>query len=120
MISINYATYFQLLFAQVVIMSKLVIALVAGFGCVSSMLLRNPTVLHKKKKLKFKCYHVSHRGGAAENLENTMTAFKHASNLGTDMLEIDCHITKDGIVVVSHDNNAFHCYSSETILMIFF
>ena len=58
----------------------------------------------KKKNLKFRCTHVSHRGGAAENLENTMTAFKHAHNLGTEMLEIDCHITKDGIVVVSHDD----------------
>ena len=24
--------------------------------------------------------------------------------MGTEMLEIDCHITKDGEVVVSHDN----------------
>ena len=33
-----------------------------------------------------------------------MTAFKHAVNQKTDMLEIDCHITKDGIAVVSHDD----------------
>lgn len=85
-------------------MSKFVIAAVVGFGCTSSYLLRNPTILHKCKELKFKCYHISHRGGAAENLENTMTAFKHAVKQKTDMLEIDCHITKDGIVVVSHDN----------------
>ena len=86
------------------IMAKVAIAFAAGFGCLSSYLLRNPTILHKKKNLKFRCNHVSHRGGAAENLENTMTAFKHAHNLGTDMLEIDCHITKDGVVVVSHDD----------------
>ena len=85
-------------------MAIFAVAAIAGLGCASSFLLRNPTILHKKKELKFKCYHVSHRGGAAENLENTMTAFKHAISLGTDMLEIDCHITKDGIVVVSHDN----------------
>ena len=89
---------------QVLVMAKVAIALATGFGCISSYLLRNPTVLHKKKNLKFRCTHVSHRGGAAENLENTMTAFKHAHNLGTEMLEIDCHITKDGVVVVSHDN----------------
>ena len=66
---------------------------------------KNPTILHAKKKLKFRCHHISHRGGAGENLENTMTAFKHAHKLRTDMLEIDCHVTKDGFVVVSHDNN---------------
>ncbi|NXS12121.1 GDPD1 Lysophospholipase, partial [Neodrepanis coruscans] len=43
--------------------------------------------------------------GAGENLENTMTAFHHAVNLGTDMLELDCHLTKDEQVVVSHDEN---------------
>lgn len=25
--------------------------------------------------------------------------------LGVDMFELDCHITKDGKVVVAHDNN---------------
>lgn len=34
-----------------------------------------------------------------------MAAFHHAVNLGTDMLELDCHLTKDEQVVVSHDEN---------------
>ncbi|KAK2159560.1 hypothetical protein NP493_1707g00001 [Ridgeia piscesae] len=29
----------------------------------------------------------------------------NACSVGTDMLELDCHITKDGHVVVSHDND---------------
>ncbi|KAI4905195.1 hypothetical protein NFI96_013915, partial [Prochilodus magdalenae] len=67
---------------------------------------------------------------AGENLENTMAAFRQASllllvelctpmsplfhpnslphsavQLGTDMLELDCHLTKDEQVVVLHDSN---------------
>lgn len=43
--------------------------------------------------------------GAGENYENTMTAFKRAIALGTEMLELDVHLTKDELVVVSHDHN---------------
>lgn len=73
----------------------------------SLLLFKFPNLLHKKKKLPFRCTHISHRGGAAENLENTLTAFHHAKKLGTDMLEIDVHLTKDEQVVVSHDHNLY-------------
>lgn len=43
--------------------------------------------------------------GAGENYENTMTAFKRAIALGTEMLELDVHLTKDEKVIVSHDHN---------------
>ena len=60
----------------------------------------------KVKKSLPKNVHISHRGGAGECYENTMMAFKKATDLAkTQMLEIDVHITKDGVVVVSHDQN---------------
>lgn len=36
--------------------------------------------------------------------ENTLPAFAHALSLGVTTLELDCAITKDGVVVVSHDS----------------
>uniref|UniRef100_A0A7S1J5C6 GP-PDE domain-containing protein n=1 Tax=Eutreptiella gymnastica TaxID=73025 RepID=A0A7S1J5C6_9EUGL len=77
-----------------------------GYAVASTVLLRKPELLHLKKRsferLKA-CQHISHRGGAAENLENTMTAFRHAVALGTDMLEMDVHLTRDKQAVVAHD-----------------
>ncbi|XP_015978594.2 lysophospholipase D GDPD1 isoform X2 [Rousettus aegyptiacus] len=68
-----------------------------GYLVTSFLLLKYPTLLHQRKKQRFL--------GAGENLENTMAAFQHAVTIGTDMLELDCHITKDEQVVVSHDEN---------------
>ncbi|KAI1896336.1 hypothetical protein AGOR_G00093750 [Albula goreensis] len=76
-----------------------------GYTLTSLYLLRNPHILHKKKRSAFHCTHISHRGGAGERIESTMEAFTHAVNESTDMLELDCHLTCDGHVVVSHDEN---------------
>ena len=47
---------------------------------------------------------IAHRGGADLAPENTLAAFRNAIALGADMIEIDVHLTKDGRVVVIHDN----------------
>ncbi|XP_059188045.1 lysophospholipase D GDPD1 isoform X2 [Centropristis striata] len=72
-----------------------VLSTVTGYVLTSALLLKCPNLLYRKKRETFLGRHISHRGGAGENLENTMAAFKHAVDLGTDMLELDCHLTKD-------------------------
>ena len=46
----------------------------------------------------------AHRGGAALRPENTIAAFDHGMACGADGLEFDVHLSKDGVVVVHHDD----------------
>lgn len=45
----------------------------------------------------------AHRGGAGLAPENTLAAFRNGMALGADALEMDLHVTRDGEVVVIHD-----------------
>ena len=44
-----------------------------------------------------------HRGARAVRPENTLPAFEYALGLGVDVLEMDLAVTRDNVVVVSHD-----------------
>jgi len=44
-----------------------------------------------------------HRGARAVLPENTIPAFEYAISLGVDVLELDLAVTKDNVVVASHD-----------------
>lgn len=45
----------------------------------------------------------AHRGAPLEAPENTIASFRLGLDLGADALETDCHMTRDGYLVVSHD-----------------
>lgn len=47
---------------------------------------------------------IAHRGASAEKPENTLAAFRRALALGVDAIELDVHVTRDGVVVVFHDD----------------
>ncbi|KAM7535771.1 hypothetical protein Aperf_G00000100711 [Anoplocephala perfoliata] len=79
---------------------------IVGIYCILSfILLRWPTLLHKKKSTKIQATVVCHRGGSGEFTESTLYAFTSAVDMGCDLLELDCQLTKDEEVVVSHDND---------------
>src|SRR5260370_18987292 len=44
-----------------------------------------------------------HRGARAMRPENTIPAFEYAIQAGVDVLELDMAVTKDDVLVVSHD-----------------
>ncbi len=47
---------------------------------------------------------IAHQGGEHLRPSNTMVAFEHAVSLGVDVLEMDIHSTRDGVLVTIHDD----------------
>ncbi|KAJ3231991.1 Lysophospholipase D gdpd1 [Chytriomyces hyalinus] len=49
---------------------------------------------------------LSHRGGSLERIENTLPSFRNSASLQTPLiLEMDLCMTKDGYIVVFHDDD---------------
>ncbi|MGH7796895.1 MAG: glycerophosphodiester phosphodiesterase [Candidatus Binatia bacterium] len=48
---------------------------------------------------------IAHRGASGRYPENTRLAFAKAIEAGVDMIELDCQLSRDGHVVVFHDEN---------------
>lgn len=46
---------------------------------------------------------IGHRGSPRERTENTLPGFLLAIEHGADAVELDVHVTRDGVVVVHHD-----------------
>ena len=61
------------------------------------------TNIENIKKTDFKI--IGHKGAAGYAPENTLASLQIAMDMGVDMIEIDVHMTKDGHVVVFHDED---------------
>lgn len=48
---------------------------------------------------------IAHRGASGYEFENSISAFRKAIELKAGMIETDAQITKDGIIVLNHDNS---------------
>ncbi len=48
---------------------------------------------------------IAHRGASAHAPENTLRAFERAIELGADMSELDLHLSKDGALIVMHNDS---------------
>jgi glycerophosphoryl diester phosphodiesterase len=55
-----------------------------------------------------------HRGARAYRPENTIPAFAYALSKGVTTLELDTGVTKDGVLVISHNRaiNGTHCHDT--------
>jgi glycerophosphoryl diester phosphodiesterase len=61
---------------------------------------RKKAMLNYKNKVSV----AAHRGNSRYYPENTMAAFRSAVEIGADMIETDVHMTKDGALVLMHDD----------------
>lgn len=48
---------------------------------------------------------IAHRGASAYAPENTLPAFRRALELGTEEVELDAQLSRDGVVVAFHDRS---------------
>ena len=46
---------------------------------------------------------IAHRGASGECPENTLSAYERAVEQSADMIEIDLHLSRDGVVMIHHD-----------------
>jgi len=79
---------------------------VAGSYVITSVVLfLCPQLLHRPGRVTFPSRFQAHRGGGGEWTENTMSAFKQAELIDVELFELDVQMTRDGEVVVCHDDN---------------
>ena len=60
---------------------------------------------------------IAHRGYKAKYPENTMRAFRAAAPVGAQAIETDLHLSRDGVVVLSHDGTLKRCFGIDKKIM---
>lgn len=58
----------------------------------------------------------AHRGASGYAPENTMESFSEAVQRHADGIELDCHLTSDGYLVVSHDSEIDRCSNGTGVI----
>lgn len=58
-------------------------------------------------------FNIAHRGARAFAPENTLPAFEKAKIFGCEMFELDVHMSKDGELIVHHDDDLKRCTDVE-------
>ncbi|KAI2625816.1 PLC-like phosphodiesterase [Hypoxylon sp. NC1633] len=56
---------------------------------------------------------IAHRGYKVVAPENSMLAFRAAVEVGAHAVETDLHLSKDGVVVLSHDGSLKRCFGED-------
>ena len=56
---------------------------------------------------------VGHRGARAYELENTLESFGKAIELGTNAIELDLRLSRDGKLVICHDDNLKRVFNKD-------
>ena len=68
----------------------------------------------KKKNLEILV--IGHKGASAIAPENTLKAFQKAIELHADYVEFDAHLTKDGEIVVIHDDDTYSLTGTHSLI----
>lgn len=54
-------------------------------------------------------FNIAHRGARAFAPENTLASFKKAKDFDCEMFELDVHLSKEGELIVHHDDQLIRC-----------
>ncbi len=74
-------------------------AVLVPFGLTGASAKRMPLAAARRPRVQV----IGHRGARAVAPENTLPAFETAMRAGADWLELDLNVTRDNVLVVSHD-----------------
>lgn len=58
----------------------------------------------------------AHRGASQERVQNTLSAFSRARELGATRYELDVHLSKDGALLVHHDYSLLSTAGEDALL----